>query len=109
MPENRAVINIAFLIIFIFYYRLVGQSLPIVQSCDWTNVGIKNGLPSNLTVYNVLSTIPPLINDGITDNSIALQSLINNTTSYPSPCVFMFPPGDYVINSELEIRKNGRI
>ncbi len=84
------------------------QTLPANRVVDWSQAGVQGGIPQVTTVYNVLTTTPALVADGITDNFANFQALINNTTTYPSPCVFYFPAGSYVFKNMI-ILKAGRV
>ncbi len=99
-----------------FFYFLslniisIGQEIPYIYKNEWKNVGLDT---TQITfkpkqVYNVLETEPKLTADGKTDNAPLLQSLINNTNRYPSPCVFYFPEGTYYFSRDIML-KSGRI
>jgi len=98
----------ALLYFILFPFLSFAQTLPFSRSVDWTNTGVQGGIPCVTTVYDVTTTSPALVGDGITDNKANLQSLLNNTSSYPSPCVFYFPAGTYYF-SEMISMVSGRV
>ncbi|HSZ26068.1 MAG TPA: glycosyl hydrolase family 28-related protein [Cytophagaceae bacterium] len=80
------------------------QNLSASRSIDWSaNLGVIGGIPTITTVHNVTETTPALIGDGETDNTTNLQALLNNTTAYPSPCVFYFPQGKYLFTNSISM------
>ena len=83
--------------------------LPFSRVVDWSIAGTDSQtIFCPTSIYNVLETSPSLNNNGIEDNSSNLQILINDTIDYPSPCVFYFPPGTYLLNSRIDMVQ-GRI
>ncbi len=88
--------------------NLLSQTLPANWVVDWSKAGVQGGIPQVTTVYNVLTTTPALVADGVTDNTANLQALLNNNTAYPSPCVFFFPAGTYIFKSTVFL-KSGRV
>ena len=88
--------------------NIISQTLPANRIVDWSKAGVQGGIPNVTTVYNVLTTTPSLVADGITDNTANLQTLLNDNTNYPSPCVFYFPSGTYIFKSTVFL-KSGRI
>lgn len=95
-------------LLLIFPCLSFAQSLPFSRSIDWTNTGVQGGIPCVSTIYDVTTTTPTLVGDGVTDNKANLQSLLNNTSTYPSPCVFYFPAGTYFF-SEMISMVGGRV
>ncbi len=84
------------------------QTLPANRVVDWSQAGVHGGIPQVTTVYNVLTTTPALVGDGITDNTANLQALLDNNITYPSPCVFYFPAGTFIFKSTVFL-KSGRV
>ena len=84
------------------------QTLPTNRIVDWSKAGVQGGIPQVNAVYNVLTTTPALVADGVTDNTISLQALLNDNMTYPSPCVFYFPAGTYIFKSTVFLT-SGRV
>lgn len=84
------------------------QTLPANRVVDWSKVGVQGGIPQVTTVYNVLTTTPALVADGVTDNTANLQALLNDNANYPSPCVFYFPAGTFIFKSTVFLT-SGRV
>jgi len=100
--------KIKLLILLFFPFSILAQSLPFSRSVDWTNTGVQGGIPCVSSVYDVTTTTPALVGDSITDNKANFQELLNNTSAYPSPCVFYFPAGTYFF-SEMISMVGGRV
>ncbi len=96
------------LVLFLLPCISFAQSLPSSRSVDWTSTGVQGGIPCIATIYDVTTTSPALVGDSITDNKANLQALLNNTSAYPSPCVFYFPAGTYYF-SEMISMVAGRV
>jgi hypothetical protein len=79
----------------IFYFFCLGtvfaQTLPPSRIVDWSSAGCRGTLPPALLQWDV--TQYGLVNDSLTDNSAALNSLIFNTGG--NLRVLYFPPGAY--------------
>lgn len=70
--------------------------LPEGNSVDWSIAGVEGGIPNYNNEVNVLTA--GLVADNSTDNTIALQQLINAANE---PTVFFFPEGDYLFNGSI--------
>jgi hypothetical protein len=93
---------------FITSFNSSSQVLPANSIVDWSKAGVQGGIPQVSTVYNVLTTTLALVADGVTDNTANLQALLNDNTTYPSPCVFYFPAGTYLFKSTVFLT-SGRV
>ena len=105
-------INLQIAVCLIFaiftYFNAFSQTLPANRVADWSKAGVQGGIPQVTTVYNVTTTTPALVADGVTDNTANLQALLNDNTTYPSPCVFYFPAGTYIFKSTVFLT-SGRV
>lgn len=105
-------INLQIAVCLIFaiftYFNAFSQTLPANRVVDWSKAGVQGGIPQVTTVYNVTTTTPALVADGVTDNTANLQALLNDNTTYPSPCVFYFPAGTYIFKSTVFLT-SGRV
>ena len=74
------------------------QTIPANRSFNWSNSGYQGIYPVNATVIDFLTVGG--INDGLTDNSSALQNAIATATK---PAVIFFQSGDYLFNSSINL------
>jgi len=72
--------------------------LPAERSIDW-NPGIPGGIPTYPATRNAV-TDDGAVGDGITDDTAAIQSCINNLTANQA-CYL--PPGTYRVSSQLNM------
>ncbi len=101
-------LHLNYLKILFFSYGIFFSFNAFAQFKKWEHVGAIQPNKHKIPIYNVLETSPPLINDGKTDNSNRLQTLINDFKNYPSPAIFYFPKGKYLFNKPVYL-KSGRI
>ncbi|MBK8585072.1 MAG: hypothetical protein IPN88_06445 [Bacteroidetes bacterium] len=74
------------------------QVIPVDRSFNWSNSGYQGVYPINATVIDFLNVGG--VNDGLTDNSAALQNAIATAVR---PAVIFFQPGDYLFSSTINL------
>ncbi len=74
------------------------QVIPVDRSFNWSNSGYQGVYPINATVIDFLNVGG--VNDGLTDNSAALQNAIATAVR---PAVIFFQPGDYLFSSSINL------
>lgn len=79
----------------------ISNLLPANNQINWGIAGVEGGIPTYANEINVLGN--GVVADGVTDNALALQSIINNA---PTNSVVYFPPGDYFFASTIYLKNN---
>lgn len=89
--------SITFLLL-LFISICQAQTIPANRSFNWSNSGYRGTYPSGAIVVDFLSAGG--VNDGLTDNSSALQNAIATAVK---PAVIFFQPGDYLFTSPISL------
>lgn len=86
--------------VFFFFIVIVctGQTIPSGRTFNWANSGYQGNYLRNATVVDFLTVGG--VNDGLTDNSAALQNAISTSVK---PVVIYFPAGNYLFNSSINL------
>lgn len=74
------------------------QTIPVDRIFNWTNSGYQGTYPINAVQIDFLTVGG--VNDGLTDNSSALQNAIATAVR---PAVIFFQPGDYLFSSTINL------
>ncbi len=81
------------------------QTVDINNRADWSMTGVEGGIPCWENIVDFLSNGG--IADGSTDNTTALQNLIDANAG--DDVVIYLGPGDYYFESEIEIPRAGHV
>ena len=86
--------------IFFFFITSIclGQTIPVNRTFNWSNSGYQGNYLRSANVVDFLAVGG--VNDGLTDNSTALQNAIANTAK---PVVIYFPAGNYLFNTSINL------
>ncbi len=86
------------LLLFSLFSLCSAQTIPVNRTFNWSNSGYQGNYLRNATVVDFLSVGG--VNDGVTDNSTALQNVISTTAK---PVVIFFPAGTYLFSSSINL------
>lgn len=79
------------------------QTIPISSRVDWSVTGLSVNPPSIVNTLNV--TDFGIIGDNTTNNTLALNNLLNSIT-VGTPTVVYFPAGNYQFSSTIVLKDN---
>ncbi|MBP6664803.1 MAG: hypothetical protein KA168_05915, partial [Chitinophagales bacterium] len=79
------------------------QTIPVDNRVDWSVAGLSVNPPSIVNTLNV--TDFGIIGDNTTNNTLALNNLLNSIT-VGTPTVVYFPAGNYQFSSTIVLKDN---
>ena len=89
------------LILINFQFVLSDEVIPLDRRTDWSNAGVKGGIPNYPICVNVKDY--GAVGDGITDDT---QAIVNAISAAGVNCAVYIPEGKYNITSTISINKN---
>ncbi len=91
--------KLALTFLFLLFLSICqGQTIPANRSFNWSNSGYQGTIPAPANIIDFLSVGG--MNDGLTDNSSALQNAISTATK---PVVIYLSPGEYLFNTSINL------